>query len=151
MAIKYAHTNIVSKDWKKLADFYIKVFECKPASKESHLTGDWVDKGTGVKNADLTGIHLLLPGFGDKGPTLEIFQYTEILEKPESLIANREGFGHIAFQADDVANTLEKMISLGGKKIGEIATKEFNSGILTFTYAADPEGNIIELTKWESK
>jgi len=27
--MRFAHTNIATRDWKVLADFYIKVFECK--------------------------------------------------------------------------------------------------------------------------
>ena len=27
---RYAHTNIISKDWKKIAQFFIDVFECTP-------------------------------------------------------------------------------------------------------------------------
>ena len=73
--MKYVHTNIIARDWKLLADFYIKVFECKPVLPERDIKGDWLEKGTGVKNASLRGIHLLLPGFDNDGPTLEIFQY----------------------------------------------------------------------------
>lgn len=55
------------------------------------------------------------------------------------------------FHLHNVEEVLNRVISFGGSKVGEIAVKEFKSGILTFTYAADPEGNIIELTNWEAK
>ena len=28
--MRYIHTNIVAKDWRRLADFYIQVFGCTP-------------------------------------------------------------------------------------------------------------------------
>ena len=96
MNIKYVHTNIISEDWKKLAQFYIDVLKCTPVPPERSLSGDWLDKGTGVKNAELNGIHLRLPGYGENGPTLEIFQYTKMEEKPEPT-ANRKGLGQIIY------------------------------------------------------
>jgi len=150
MSIKYVHTNIIAKNWKLLSDFYIKVFDCKPVPPERNLKGDWLEKGTCVKNASLQGVHLLLPGYDKGGPTLEIFQYKEN-EGKLNPIANREGFGHIAFSVDSVEAILEKMISFGGTKFGEVIKKDFDKGTLIFTYAKDPEGNIIELQTWETK
>jgi predicted enzyme related to lactoylglutathione lyase len=142
--MKYVHTNIIAKNWRLLSDFYIKVFECIPVPPERNLEGDWLERGTGVKNASLQGIHLLLPGFGKNGPTLEIFQYQENKEKLKA-IANREGFGHIAFSVANIEEVLEKMILSGGTKLGEVVKKDFDKETITFTYAKDPEGNIIEL------
>ena len=146
--MKYVHTNIIAKDWKRLADFYIKVFECKPVLPERDIKGDWLEKGTGIKNASLHGIHLLLPGYDDNGPTLEIFQYEKNETKPNP-VANREGFGHIAFLVSDVNEILNKMISNGGNKLGDVIKKKLDYGTLIFTYAKDPEDNIIELQSWE--
>ena len=146
--MKYVHTNIVAKDWKLLADFYIKVFGCKPVLPERDIKGDWLEKGTAVKNASLHGIHLLLPGYDNDGPTLEIFQYNKNEEKPIP-VANREGFGHIAFLVADIEYILDKMISHGGTKLGEVVSKKLDYGTIEFTYAKDPEGNIIELQAWE--
>ena len=145
MKIKYVHTNIVSSDWKNLADFYINVFGCQPILPERNLSGSWVEKGTGVKNAAITGIHLKLPGYNTNGPTLEIFQYSDMLEK-DTAYANRKGYGHIAFHVDDVSLIVEKAIAFGGKIIGEIVRTEIKEkGLLTFAYLTDPERNIIEI------
>lgn len=151
MVTKYVHTNIISRDWKKLVDFYINVFGCTPVPPERNLEGDWLEKGTGVKNAALKGMHLLLPGFEKGGPTLEIFQYNQNENKLMPPMANREGYGHIAFHVDSVEEMLEKVVAAGGKKIGEVVKKEFAKGALIFTYAADPEGNLLELQTWEAK
>ncbi|MEO6166964.1 MAG: hypothetical protein ABIO46_10715, partial [Chitinophagales bacterium] len=94
--MQYAHTNIITDDWKRLAEFYILVFDCKPLFPERDLKGEWLDKATGLKDAHLTGIHLALPGYDGKSPTLEIFQYGNNEAGLPSVI-NRKGYGHLAF------------------------------------------------------
>jgi len=148
MSIRYTHTNITSTDWKKLSKFYQVVFDCIPVPPERDLSGTWLEKGTGVVKAHLKGIHLQLPGVGEKGPTLEIYQY-EKTEKNLIPVANRKGFGHIAFHVDNVREIHEKVLFNGGSELGEITTKEIEGvGLLTFIYMADPEGNIIEIQNW---
>ena len=73
--MKYVHTNKVEKNWHTLAEFYIHVFGCKIKHPERRLSGPWLDKGTGLQDANIEGAHLILPGHGDNGPTLEIFKY----------------------------------------------------------------------------
>ncbi|MCP5102731.1 MAG: VOC family protein [bacterium] len=148
MNITYAHTNIVCEDWKKLARFYTDVLQCTPVPPERSFSGDWLDKGVGIKDVEINGIHLRLPGYGENGPTLEIFQYKKMEEKPGTA-ANRKGFGHIAFRVDDVREVFDKIIRHGGSAAGEIVTKQIgDEGTITFIYAKDPEDNIIELQKW---
>lgn len=147
--ITFAHTNIITDNWKKLAEFYIKVFDCKPLYPERDLKGEWLDKATGIQNAHLIGIHLVLPGYEEKLPTLEIFQYNNNESNLPSL-PNRKGFGHIAFKVEDVKDILRKIIKNGGSQVGEVVeTAIKNSGIITFVYAKDLDGNIIELQHWK--
>ena len=147
--MKYVHTNIIAKDWKSLAQFYEEVFECQRVLPERKLSGEWLDIGTGVQDAELEGIHLRLPGYGDQGPTLEIFSYSNSLKKPTPIEANREGYGHLAFQVDDIEAITKKLLENGGSKLGETTTKEVEGlGELSFIYLRDPEGNIIELQHW---
>ena len=147
--IQFSHTNIITDDWKKLADFYIKVFECKPVLPERDLMGNWLDKATNIHNAHLTGIHLALPGYSNNLPTLEIFQYDANLDNLPSQ-ANRKGYGHIAFKVDNVQEVLTRLLENGGTKVGETVTTEIsNSGQITFVYAKDIDGNIIEIQNWK--
>ncbi len=149
MKAKYKHTNIVAKEWQRLSEFYEEVFGCVRMPPERHLSGRWIGKGTGVAGAQISGIHLALPGYEEPSPTLEIFQYSQN-ENKLSPAANREGFGHIAFEVDNVASALDTVLRHGGSILGEIVTQEVaGAGILTFVYAADPEGNIVELQSWE--
>lgn len=147
--MKYVHTNIISEDWKTLANFYIKVFDCKPVPPARDQSGDWLDKCTGVENAHLKGMHLRLPGCGEDGPTLEIYSYAK-MEENLATIPNRKGFGHIAFEVDNVAEVLENLLANGGSKQGEIISKKVEGvGYITLIYAKDPEGNIIEIQNWD--
>lgn len=149
MRAKYKHINIIARDWQKLAGFYEQVFGCVWIPPERHLSGKWLEKGTGVTDARFSGVHLRLPGYEDGGPTLEIFQYSE--NKPKlPPAANREGFCHLAFEVDDVESATEAVLKNGGRPIGKSVSAEVPGvGKLTFVYLADPEGNIIELQAWE--
>ncbi len=149
MKIKYKHTNIIAHDWEKLTMFYEKVLGCTRVLPERHLSGKWLTKGTGVKNAKFSGIHLRLPGHGKNGPTLEIYQYSKNKEKLIP-VANQEGFSHIAFEIEDIPTHLKEIRKYGGGTIGEITSHKIEDvGYLTFVYATDPEGNIIELQNWK--
>lgn len=150
MSLKYVHTNIVAKDWKKLVKFYTDAFDCVPVPPERDLSGEWLDAGTGLKDAHLQGMHLRLPGCGDEGPTLEIYSYTKSEAGASEIFANRIGFGHIAFRVENVFEVYEKALKCGGLKLGEISSHKVEGvGILTFVYLTDPEGNIIEIQKWD--
>ena len=147
MQAKYVHTNLIAKDWKKLADFYINIFGCTPVPPERNLHGEAISKGTGIPGAHIKGMHLRLPGWNDQGPTLEIFAYTPEKDILETAI-NRPGFGHIAFQVDDVNSAQKAVLDAGGHKIGEVVSVPVGQGTVTFCYVSDPEGNAIELQSW---
>lgn len=148
MKARYKHTNLIAKDWQRLAKFYEEVFGCVRVPPERHLSGQWLEKGTTVKGTRFSGAHLALPGFEGHAPTLEIYQYSENLDKPFPA-ANREGFAHIAFEVQEVAAAIDIVQQHGGRALGEIVSHEVpGAGLLTFTYATDPEDNIIELQSW---
>jgi len=147
--IRYVHTNLVTDNWKALAQFYIDVFGCEPVYPERDLSGEWVDDLTGIKGARIRGIHLRLPGYGDGGPTLEIFEYAPEDENKVPRRINAKGFGHIAFLVDSVQDVLEKLIAHGGKAIGKVIKREYEGiGLLTAVYATDLDGNSIEIQNW---
>ena len=147
--MRFAHTNIAAKDWKKLTEFYINVFDCQVKPPQRNLSGKWLDRATGLTNANLEGVHLLLPGHGENPPTLEIFTYTEMQEEP-NIMANYTGITHIAFEVDDVQTTFEKALSRGAIKLGDVVDREVESvGTLQFVYFRDPEGNIVEIQSWK--
>jgi predicted enzyme related to lactoylglutathione lyase len=145
---KYGHTNLIAQDWRALARFYQEQFGCIPVPPERDYRGPALERGTGMPGAELRGAHLRLPGHGAEGPTLEIFSYNVLKERPDVAV-NRPGFGHIAFLVDDVPAARAAVLAAGGRAVGEVVTLTTATGAkVTWVYVTDPEGNVIELQAW---
>jgi predicted enzyme related to lactoylglutathione lyase len=141
----YTHTNLIARDWRKLADFYTLAFGCQLVPPERDIQGEAVEKGTGVPQAHITGAHLRLPGHGDNGPTIELFSYSQFSDEGIKRI-NRPGWSHIAFRVEDVPVAIEVVKSLGGALVGEVVTTPVGTNkSITWCYMTDPEDNIVEL------
>jgi predicted enzyme related to lactoylglutathione lyase len=148
MQARYVHTNLIAQDWHLLADFYQRVFGCVPVPPERNFKGEKLEAGTGIRGAHLQGVHLRLPGYGDTGPTLEIFNYNLLKDRPQTAV-NRPGYGHIAFQVNDVTAARTEVLANGGQSVGEIVTLQVVANAkVTWCYVTDPEGNVIELQSW---
>jgi catechol 2,3-dioxygenase-like lactoylglutathione lyase family enzyme len=148
ISAEFAHVNIIAHDWQRLAGFYHDVFGCQPLLPVRDLQGRWLDEATGLPGAHIQGVHLRLPGHGPQGPTLEVFAYDEGPDCPATAV-NRPGLAHIAFRVEDVTEAVDAVLSAGGGRIGDIVSVDVpGAGSLTFCYATDPEGNILELQRW---
>ena len=148
MRARYVHTNLIAEDWRRLADFYSQVFGCVPVPPERDYSGAALAAVTGIAEARLSGVHLRLPGYGDGGPTLEVYTYNS-LAVPGMRAVNRPGYGHIAFEVDDVAQARQAILEHGGQPVGDIVTLTTAIGTrVTWCYVTDPEGNAIELQAW---
>jgi catechol 2,3-dioxygenase-like lactoylglutathione lyase family enzyme len=120
------------------------VFGCFDVLPERDCAAHEVELGTAVPGAALRGMHMRLPGCGADGPTLEIFNYSQLADADQP-VANRPGFAHIAFAVESVADARAEVLSNGGRAIGDIVTVAISRGTVTWCYVTDPEGNIIEL------
>jgi predicted enzyme related to lactoylglutathione lyase len=148
MKAVYKHTNLTARDWQRLARFYCDVFGCVQKPPQRNLSGEWLEKLTSLPGARLRGIHLLLPGVGADGPTLEIFEYSH-MRNGNRPVVNQPGYGHIAFHVDDVDEAVSAVRRHGGSLVGEVVTTDIEGvGRLHVAYARDPEGNIVELQRW---
>lgn len=145
---RFGHVNVTGPDWRALATFYGEVFGMVQVGPERDVRGDDFDRATGLTDAHMTGAHLRLPGLGDDGPTLEIFQY-DALQDGLPPAVDRPGWGHIAFQVPDVAAARDAFLAAGGDLVGDAVTTTTRDGRhVTWCYVADPGGNIVELQAW---
>lgn len=147
--IRYAHTNLIARDWQQLARFYVEVMGCELVGTERDYHGPHTDAVTGYTDVRVRGRHLRLPGHGENGPTLEIFQYEpQGPDNPQAL--NKPGFAHLAFEVPDIAAKRTEIHARGGQDVGEQITLDIaGAGRLTLIYITDPEGNILELQHWQ--
>ena len=145
---RFGHVNVTGPDWRVLAAFYGEVFGCTLVPPERDYRSADLDGATKLHDAHLTGAHLRLPGHGDSGPTLEIFEYAEIDAHPGTQI-DRPGWGHVAFQVPDVPAAVDAVIAAGGGRFGEMVAMQTKDGRhITWVYTTDPDGNIVELQAW---
>ena len=148
---RYAHTNLVARDWRALAGFYQALFGCVPVPPERDYSGPELEAGTGVPGSTLQGVHLRLPGQPAGGPTLEIYNYSRLADGPPPAV-NRPGFGHLAFEVNSVQDARAEVLAAGGQSVGEVVTLTTAAGgRVTWCYVTDPEGNILELQSWASR
>jgi predicted enzyme related to lactoylglutathione lyase len=144
----YVHTNLIARDWRRLAAFYERVFGCVPVPPERHFSGPTLEAGTGVAGAAVEGVHLRLPGWGNQGPTLEIFAYSQLAAGPRPAV-NRPGLAHLAFAVPSVLEARDEVVAAGGSTVGAVVTLTAADGRqVTWCYVTDPEDNIIELQTW---
>jgi catechol 2,3-dioxygenase-like lactoylglutathione lyase family enzyme len=150
MGMKYSHTNLNANNWEVLRDFYCDVFEGKVVPQNRDLGGSWFEKASGMKGAHVVGCHVAFPGYEEGGPVLEIFSHDIKEGEPGSF--NHTGFGHLGILVDDVQATYEKLLAHGGSSDGQVVSHYYeNKGqTLTLIYAKDPEGNLIEIMRWDN-
>ena len=145
---RFGHVNVTGPDWRVLAAFYGDVFGCTLVPPERDYRSADLDGATKLHDAHLTGAHLRLPGHGDTGPTIEIYQYDEMVGGSASQV-NRPGWGHVAFQVPDVEAALGIVEAHGGARFGTVVTLTTSDGRrVTWCYARDPADNLIELQAW---
>jgi len=148
--MNFVHINIVARDWRALAQFYVEALGCEILTPERDLSGEWLDRLTDLKDVHIQGAHLRLPGYAEgQGPTLEVFQYDAMapVDKPPAI--NGPGFAHIAFAVEDVRACVDAICAHGGTVLGEIVETKVGERLLCVAYARDIEGNLVEIQRWD--
>lgn len=98
MPTRFTHTNLIARDWRRLASFYESVFGCTMIWPQRDLAGKWLDRATGLSDARIRGAHLQLPGYDLDGPTLEIYEYEQLSSRPERRASCFLGMSHYSHE-----------------------------------------------------
>lgn len=141
-AVRLAHINLVARKAEALAEFYVNVMNCSVMREPRTLSGQMVSRGNGLSNSEILSIWLKFPDL--EQPFLEIHEHRVTHPRDEPQV-NEPGFGHLAFQMNDIASVLSAIIGAGGTQIGEITDFGTPERRCLIVYARDPEGNVLEL------
>ena len=137
------HIGIYTKDVGKLAHFYKDCFNFKEII---HVVdqGELYDELLECKNAKVEIIKMISE-HGEKTGIGEMIELIEIknpsYRKPNDRSVSDIGLSHISISAENIEDTVNKIIGHGGKKI----TKVFTIGQRKCCFCSDIESNIIEL------
>ncbi|NNU62942.1 VOC family protein [Ochrobactrum soli] len=140
--MKLAHINLVARNAKTLAAFYINVMKCEPFREPKILSGDKVSRGNGLPNSEIYSIWLKFPKLDF--PFLEIHQHKITLQRSLPKV-NEPGYGHLSFHTENIDEALSDVIRYGGVQIGQITNFGTAEKPYLIAYACDPEGNFLEL------
>jgi catechol 2,3-dioxygenase-like lactoylglutathione lyase family enzyme len=146
MITGFNHMSFTVTDMDRVVRFWTDAlgFEARSVSPRS---GNWQEKVTGVRNANLLVAHL----YGH-GTHIEFIQYLKGAGKSERIDPNMQCAAHVCFDVKDIEQTWARLIAAGANAQGEIAIVE--SGPvqgLKAGYLRDPEGIVIELVEAGAK
>jgi catechol 2,3-dioxygenase-like lactoylglutathione lyase family enzyme len=139
MILAFAHPGIVVPDLDKAIEFYSKMFGFTVIGNENWEDSEAYDQAIGVKKSAAKGV--IMAGHNCH---IELFQYKApkaTIAPPDTFLAHETGIRHIAFYVDDPQKELDRLVSLGGSRLGSLPE---GGGAV---YARDPFGNMIELCK----
>jgi len=137
MILAFSHPGIVVSDLEKAIAFYRDMFGFRVIGQEGWDDSPATDEAIGLKGSASKGAMM-----AGHNCFLELFEYQapeQTAPPPETFLAHETGIRHIAFYVDDVKKEFERLLALGGSKLGEAVEGA------AAVYARDPLGNIIEL------
>ncbi len=147
------HINIVVRDLEPMAEFYSRVLGMR-ITKRVTISGDWIDRVIGLRNAVGEVIYLELPA----GPRLELIRYVRPQgADPAGLeIPNMRGLRHIAFRVNDIDAAIVRLRESGIRTTSDAQTVPneqvtYAGGVRKrLVYFQDPEKNILELCEYRA-
>jgi len=129
--MRFLHTMIRVGDLEKSIQFYTEIFQMKLLRKKDYPDGRFT-------NAFI--------GFADEATNTAI-ELTHNWDTSSYDMGN--GFGHLAFEVDDVYAAVESIRQKGGKVIREAGP--MNAGSTIIAFIEDPDGYQIELLAAKEK
>jgi len=121
---RFSYVQIGAKDYRALADFYVKAIGFVPCGDNGWLRGQ-------------EGICLAAPGF-EKGCG-PVFGFVPASEGASACI-NDAGFAHTCYETKDVKAAVKQLLKCGGSIHSTMEHPENHPCV----YCKDPEGNVVE-------
>ena len=140
MILAFAHPGIVVSDLGKAIVFYNKMFGFEFLSEEGWKDNEEASRAVGLNGSAARGCMM-------RGHNcfLELWEYQAPVQTKKSskrLGAHELGIRHLAFYVDDCRKEYQRLLELGGEKLGEPIGEAGKNSVV---YCRDPFGNIIEL------
>lgn len=135
------HTGLVVRDLERSIAFY-EALGLTTWKRETE-TGAYIETVVGIPAVKLEWAKLRTPD----GSLVELLQYhSHPDDQPvKNALSNRLGCSHIAFTVDNLQETCERIVQLGGSKVNDPATAPH--GKVRVTYCHDLDGILMELVE----
>ena len=140
MILGFAHAGLVVPDLAAAEAFYCEMFGFRRLSEMAWRDAPAVDRAIGLEGSAASSVML-----AGQNCFLELFQYHSppaSIGAPGDFAAHETGIRHLAFFVDDVRAEYERLLALGGQRLGEPVA---NAAGRLAVYTRDPFGNLIEL------
>ena len=134
--VRLAYIQLVASNWKRLRDFYCRVFDCQGVPPLPDLTAERLE----------TPLYLRMPGHGPQGPLLGISENSNEAQSRQPG-PHRLGLDHLAFWVADLETVLNLVERHGGTKSDVMIHTQAGERQLKWAFVLDPEDNRIRLTQ----
>ena len=135
------HTGLVVRNLERSIAFYEALG--LTTWKRKTETGAYIDTVVGIPAVKLEWAKLRAPD----GSLVELMQYHSHpdIQPVEAVPSNRLGCSHIAFTVDNLTETCERIVQLGGSKVNDPVTAPH--GKIRVAYCHDLDGILMELVE----
>ena len=136
------HAGLVVSDLASAIDFYSTLLDMEVVERDHwRAPAPTEDQAVGLVGSSADGV--MLRGSGSH---LELWEYrspTQVGDSPAARGAHELGLRHLAIEVDDVGATLDRIVQLGGSRMGDPV--ELDDTGAAVVYCRDPFGTILEL------
>ena len=143
MLKKINHINVVVSDLDEAKSFFIQLGFT--VGDESELSGEWISSIVALPNVRARYVTLKLPG---TETNLELIEYASPPSErdPNMGKANQMGFRHIAFEVENIDETVQDLRNKGIKFISSIHAYPKTGKRLVYFWG--PDGILLELAQY---
>ena len=136
------HVGLVVDDLDAAVTFYSELLGMQVIERDRWRSpAPLEDQAVGLRESSADGVMLC-----GSGSYLELWQFSapaQTAPAPIDLGANEPGLRHLALEVDDVAEALDLVVEMGGRRMGDPVS--LDAAGASVVYCRDPFGTILEL------